>query len=96
MRWAWELDDPRLIDIATEHPACGCQMCVNPRRERGELSLQERRAAAVPSFALSVEPVVLELTYVEPRFNWGDEVDIDLLDGRKADSQQIQTESDRG
>lgn len=35
---------------------------------------------ALPLFALSVEPVLLQLTYIEPHFTWSDEVEIDPLD----------------
>lgn len=35
---------------------------------------------ALPLFALSVEPVRLTLTFVEPHFNWSDELEIDPLD----------------
>ena len=79
VRWAHEAGDGRRIDIATEHPACECWQCRN-RRHWGWPSLPERRAAAVPTFALSVEPVLLELTYLEPLFVWGDEVETDPLD----------------
>lgn len=76
VRWAHELGDGRRIDIATEHPACTCHQC---RNRRGP-SLQDRKAA-VPLGALSVEPVLLELSYVEPHFVFGDEEEVDPLDG---------------
>lgn len=40
-----------------------------------EVPLRERRAPEMPLFALSVESVLLELAYVEPHFNWGDEIE---------------------
>lgn len=68
VRWAYALGDGRRIDIATEHPACTCRQCRNKCRP----SLQEMKAA-VPMGALSVEPVILELSYVEPHFTFSDE-----------------------
>lgn len=39
--------DPRRTGhIAHARALCSCPMCGNPRRWRGELTLQERRAAA--------------------------------------------------
>lgn len=44
------------------------------------LSLNASINEALPLFALSVEPVLLQLTYIEPHFTWSDEVEIDPLD----------------
>ena len=74
VRWAYALGEGRRIDIATEHPACMCHQCRNKRRP----SLQDRKAA-VPQGALSVEPALLKLSYVEPHFAFCDEEEIDPL-----------------
>lgn len=80
VRWAHELDEPRLIDIASEHPQiCSCDFCQN-HYPRGK-SPVELRAPGVPMGALSVESVLLELSYVEPHFTFSDEEEIDPPEG---------------
>lgn len=50
------------------------------RAEPSEPHFSVARNETIPPFALSVEPVLLTLTYTEPHFNWSEEVEIDPLD----------------
>ena len=44
VRWAWDIDDARMIAIKSEHPACSCYMCRWYTRRYSGPTLQERRA----------------------------------------------------
>ena len=41
--WLTDCSEKELNILVDSRPRCSCSMCGNPRRHKGELSLQERR-----------------------------------------------------